>query len=173
LGSGLLWNPPACPEHNGVVERSQGTSKNWAEPHTCHSPEELQQRLQATDRLQRERYPSVQGHSRLEAFPELRHSGRPYSPTWERRHWDLGRVQEYLGQCVVERRADRHGKISIYNWTYHLSVAQGGKRVWVQYDPEAQEWVITDEADRQLRRFPAVEVSRERIVGLRMSRRHG
>ena len=32
LGIEVIWNPPRCPQANGVVERSQGTGKRWAEP---------------------------------------------------------------------------------------------------------------------------------------------
>src|SRR5208337_2432296 len=32
LDIGVIWNPPRRPQDNGVVERSQGLAKNWAEP---------------------------------------------------------------------------------------------------------------------------------------------
>jgi len=38
-------NPPRRPQDNGVVERSQGTGKRWAEPHACADAKELHQRL--------------------------------------------------------------------------------------------------------------------------------
>lgn len=77
LGVAVNWNDPCCPQQNGVVERSQGTAKRWAEPHACRDPAELQVRLDADDLLQRERYPVAGGRSRRELFPELAHSGRP------------------------------------------------------------------------------------------------
>ncbi len=80
LEVGLDWNPPARPQDNGVVERSQGTAKRWGEPQTCDSPEELQRRLEELDGIQRQEYPSVGGRSRLEAYPGLAHSGRAYTP---------------------------------------------------------------------------------------------
>src|SRR4051812_9411179 len=75
LGIGMDYNPPATPQDNGVVERSQGTAKRWGEPQTCDTPEELRQRLVIMDEIQRGEYPSVGGRSRLEAYPELAHSG--------------------------------------------------------------------------------------------------
>ncbi len=33
LGVEVVPNPPRRPQDNGVVERSQGTGKRWAEPH--------------------------------------------------------------------------------------------------------------------------------------------
>jgi hypothetical protein len=98
LDVGVVWNPPRRPQKNGVVERSQGTGKRWAEPHACSRPEELQRRLEEMDGIQRQEYPSLHGRSRLEAFPQLNHSGRAYSPAWERRHWSLAAVLTHLAQ---------------------------------------------------------------------------
>lgn len=78
LGIQLHWNDPRCPQQNGVVKRAQGTAKRWAEPHACQTAAELQDRLDADDRLQRERYSLAQGRSRWELFPGLAHSGRSY-----------------------------------------------------------------------------------------------
>src|SRR5262245_63729085 len=59
LGIDMHWNDPHTPQQNGVVERSQGTSKGWAEPGRCGSAAELQRRLDEMDAIQRERYPSA------------------------------------------------------------------------------------------------------------------
>jgi hypothetical protein len=96
LGLDLHGNDPRRPQQNGVVERSQGTGKRWAEPGPCDTPEELQRRLDEMDAIQRETYPSIDGHSRAAAFPGLAHSGRPYRRSWERQHWDHRRVLEHL-----------------------------------------------------------------------------
>jgi transposase InsO family protein len=96
LGIDLLWNDPRCPQQNGVVERSQGTAKRWAEPHACQAVAELRARLDEDDRLQRERYPLAQGRSRWELFPGLAHSGRPYREGDEAGVWRLGRVRDHL-----------------------------------------------------------------------------
>ena len=66
LGIDLHWNDPHTPQQNGVVERSQGTGKRWAEPGQCANVEELRQHLQEMDTIQREEYPSIAGRSRVE-----------------------------------------------------------------------------------------------------------
>jgi transposase InsO family protein len=96
LGIGVDWNPPRTPQDNGVIERSQGTGKRWAEPGVCDTAEELQRHLEEMDSIQREEYPSVEGRSRLEAFPGLADSGRAYTPAWERAHWSLTAVTTHL-----------------------------------------------------------------------------
>jgi hypothetical protein len=66
LGVDRIWNPPARPPDNGVVEKSQDTGQRWAEPWRCDSAAEWQQRLDEMDRIQRAEYPSLAGRSRLE-----------------------------------------------------------------------------------------------------------
>jgi hypothetical protein len=166
LGVALRYIPPRRPQRNGVVERSQGVGQAWAEPHTCRSAGELRRRLARMDEIQRAEYPSCGGRSRLEAHPGLAHSGRRYSAAWERRHWDLGAAREYLAGFAVPRKVRPGGNISAYGRDLRVGQRYAGRVVYQQYDPEAGEWVCTDEQDRQLRRWPAPEICRRRIVTL-------
>jgi hypothetical protein len=168
LGIDMIWNPAKRPQKNGVVERSQGTGKRWAEPRCCATWEALQERFTDLDRLQREEYPNLRGHPRWEIYPELRHSGRRYSLSWERQHWDLGRVMAHLSEYVVPRRVDRGGKLSVYNRNHYVGILHAGKTVYVMFDPECQEWLITDVEGKELRRRHAPEITRERIMSLQV-----
>ena len=171
LGVGVDWNPPRRPQDNGVIERSQETAKRWAEPFACANAGELQRRLEEMDDVQRREYPSVQGHSRMEAFPELAHSGRVYSTAWERKHWSLAAVTAHLAGYAVRRRVDRCGLVSVYNRNYYAGIIHRGKDVFVMFDPELLEWIVVDAEGRQLRRQPAAEICRERIIGLTVTNR--
>lgn len=167
----MIWNPPRRPQDNGVVERSQGTGRRWAEPATCRNVSELQERLLEMDRIQREEYPSLQGRSRLEAYPALSHSPRRYSAAWERRHWSLPRVAEHLAAYAVPRRVDRKGLLSLYNRSCYVGKQHGGKLVYVSFDPLRLEWLFVDDAGTHLRSHPAPELSQERIVKLQVLKR--
>ncbi len=171
LGVAVDWNPPRRPQDNGVIERSQGTAKRWAEPFACASATDLQHRLEEMDDIQRGEYPSVQGRSRLDAFPQLAHSGRAYSAAWERKHWSLSLVAAHLAGYAVRRRVDRCGLVSVYNRNLYVGVIHKGKDVFVMFDPERLEWVVADLEGRQLRRHPAEEISQERIIGLTVTNR--
>jgi hypothetical protein len=171
LGIGVDPNPPRRPQDNGVVERSQGTGKRWAEPRACASPAQLQRRLELMDGIQRAEYPSVGGRSRTAAFPRLSHSGRVYTPAWERAHWDLAAVWAHLSGYAVPRRVDMSGKVSLYNRFHYVGILHEGKTVYVMLDPEAGEWVFADDRGHQLRRRPAEEISRENILQLTVTRR--
>jgi len=168
LGIDMVWNDPRRPQQNGVVERSQGTAKRWAEPHACRSAAELQARLDADDALQRERYPLAGGRSRWQLFPGLAHSGRRYREAGEARAWSLGRVREHLAGYAVARRVDGQGKVSVYNRNVYVGVVHKGQQVWVQFDPEQGQWLVSDRAGRQLRGVPAPEISAVSIRGLRL-----
>jgi hypothetical protein len=173
LSIGVDWNPPRRPQDNGVVERSQGTAKRWAEPGACSREVELQRRLEEMDDIQRREYPSVGGRSRWEAFPQLAHSGREYSARWEEAHWSLEAVGAHLASYAVPRRVDKSGTVSVYNRNHYIGKIHQGRVVYVMFDPEAREWIFGDEKGQQLRSRPASEISREAIRGLMVTnRRH-
>jgi len=163
LGIEVVWNPPRRPQDNGVVERSQGTAKRWAEPETCRSVTELQGRLDEADTLQREAYPYLEGRSRTQVWPQLGHSGRAYHAADEASQWQIGRVLDHLGGYAVVRGVDCCGKVSLYDRLRYVGVGQAGRRVSVLFDPERCEWVFADEAGRQLRSQPAEEIQAEAI----------
>jgi hypothetical protein len=169
LGVGLIFNPPRQPQHNGVVEKSQDTGQRWCEPQTCQSAAELQRRLDEMDRIQREVYPSLQGRSRLQVFPELRSPPRPYTPAWERDAWELRRAQDYLAGFPAVRQANKQGQVSIYARRVSVGARHRGQPVVVQYDPDGQAWLLSDIEGRLLREVPAPEISRERILAVDIS----
>jgi hypothetical protein len=171
LGLDVHWNDPHQPTQNGIVERSQQTGKRWAEPGQCNSPEELQQRLQEMDTIQREAYPSIAGQSRAAASPQLAHSGVRYSQAWERQHWDHQRVLQHLAGYVVRRRVDKNGDVSMYHRPHYVGSRHRGKEIYVLVDPQRVEWLFLDEHGQQLRTQPAEELQAERIRHLRVTPR--
>lgn len=173
LGVEMLWIWPRCPQENGVVERAQGTGQNWAEPQTCHSAAELQERCDEMDRRQRERYPYRDGRSRLEVYPALKHSGRRYSLAWERRHWDLSKVLEFVSRRAVKRQVDTNGAVSLYHWSRYVGKPHIGRAVYVSLDPTGPTWVFADERGTELRTHPAEELTAQRIRGLSVGCRKG
>jgi hypothetical protein len=171
LDIAVHWNDPHTPQQNGVVERSQGTGKRWAEPDHCDSIEELQEHLQEMDAIQREIYPSIQGQSRSAAFAGLKHSGRHYSRTWEKRNWQQQRMLEHLAGYAVQRRVDKNGNVSLYHRPHYVGCMHQRKEVFVMVDPQRAEWLFVDREGRQLRTQPAEELQAERIRSLTVTNR--
>jgi hypothetical protein len=171
LGVGMHWNNPRSPQENGVVERSQGTSARWCEPWTCRSSEELQERLDRIDRLYREVYPYRDRLSRLEYFPGLEHSGRLYDLAREPQLWQWSRVAAHLAGYVVTRKVDSTGQVSLYSRGHYVGVVHRRKEVHVMYDPNRNEWVISDRGGTQLRSLPADWLSPQSVMDLEVTHR--
>jgi hypothetical protein len=168
----MIWNPARRPQANGVVERSQGTGKRWAEPKTCANPQELQRRLNDMDRIQREVYPSIERkQSRSQAYPELQRTDRPYSRAWEKSHWDFELVLEHLAEYSVPRHVDKKGQVSVYNRNHYVGKQYSGRDVYVTLDPVDREWVFSTPEGVQVRRRVAEEITRERIMKLQVTHR--
>jgi hypothetical protein len=128
LGVEMHWNHPRCPDENPVIERSQGLAQTWGEPDQCQTVRQFQNRINREDRLQREQYPSIDGLPRMTAYPELKHSGRRYSTTWEHRHWNWDLVLTHLAGYAVQRQVDRSGKIGLYSGKLYVGTMHKGKK---------------------------------------------
>ena len=171
LGVHVIWNDPRSPRQNGVVERSQGTGKRWAEPGTCADAGELQSRIDVMDMIQREEYPSIRGKSRHEAFPTLSHSGRPYRPEDEPAMWDLTRALNHLSGYTVPRAVTDNGSISLGNRSRYVDAKLKGKHGFITLDPVSVEWVVADKDGICHNRIKADELTADRIIGLNVNHR--
>ena len=80
-------------------------------------------------------------------------------------------MAEHLSGYALVRRVDRSGLVSLYNRGRYVGKIHYGKDVYVMYDPERNEWFFSDAEGRQLRRQPADELSRERVMDLRVTHR--
>ena len=173
LGITMVWIAPACPQQNGVVERSQDIGKDWFEPQTCADAAELQRRGDELDRRQRERYPYRDGQSRWEVYQGLHHSGRKYSRRQEAKLWEVERVWAAVAQQVGKRKVDCTGCVSIYHRNRYVGKPHIGTQVYVSLDPTGPTWVIADDEGRQLRTHPAEELSAECVRSLTVAGRKG
>jgi hypothetical protein len=171
LGVEVVANPPRRPQDNGVVERSQGTGKRWAEPHRAASAEELQVIVDLMDRRQREAYPYRRQASRRAAHPALEHSGRVYDRSREQELLSVGRSRDLLAGFVVPRRVDQSGMASVYGRNYYVGKAYAGRLVYVRYDPQAELWLFQDEAGHQLNRREASEINAANIGAMAVTNR--
>lgn len=111
--------------------------------------------------------------SRIEAYPSLRHSGRPYRVRDERRTWDLSRVDRALAELTLYRRANARGAIWLYGEGRNLGRAHRGEEVRVRFDVPSRQWTVTDLQGEELKRLAAPELSRERILALKVGQSRG
>jgi hypothetical protein len=106
LGVRMAWIPPCEPQYNGKVERGNGVTQQWAEPSSCTSRSALQGNLDRECLIQREKYPSIAGRPRIEAFPELVRIERPYRVDSEGTLWDLS-IASSATRCSTGGRTRR------------------------------------------------------------------
>ncbi len=181
LGVGVIHNPARRPERNAKVERFHGLVEPWGEPSACPDFATWQERLRWLSRVQRERYPSVEvgkagkasdgKQTRLEAFPSLLTTTRPYSRDHEAERWSLELVKGYLAKGRWRRRVDKVGRIRLYNRAHSVGRAHKGQDVFVGFDPTETAWVFRDKDGREIGRQAAKEITVCSIVNLEVSHR--
>ena len=170
LGVELAWIPPSRPRHNGKVERCKGVTQLWAEPSARGSRSVSQAQLHRECLIQREKSPSIAGRPRIEAFPGLCRIERPDRADEEDRCWELSHVDRFLGEVVLYRRAHARGAIGLYGWGRGLGRIHRGKEICMRFDTSSCYWIISDDQGQELKRLPAEELSRERIIALEVGR---
>lgn len=173
LGIEMIWNPPRQPQKNGVIERSQGTGKRWAEPDHCRTPDELQGRLDELDAIHRNEYPICEGKPRMTLFPDLRHSGRSYDVQQEAGTWNWNRVADHLKTYVIPHTVDSSGQVTIYRRNHYIGKAYEGQTVYNSFDPTACEWIFRDTRGNQIRTRQASELTAPSIRALQVTHRRG
>jgi hypothetical protein len=173
IGPGIAMHriPPGQPQRDGAAGRGNGVMQQWAEPSACRTRGELRSRLEREGRIQRGRYPAIAGLSRMEAYPGLRHSGRPYRREDEGALWDEARVGRFLAAGVYDRRANARGAIWLDGRGRGLGRRHRGKEVSARFDPVEWRWVVSDHRGRELKRLEAAELVRERILSLTVGHR--
>ncbi len=174
IGPGVepIWNPPARPARNPKVERCNGLTQQWGELRTCTGWRQAARRLEWAGRVQREEYPAIRGRPRIEAFPAPRAPRRAYQRAGERAAWDLARVGAFLARGCWRRLVDCIGRISIYGHGRSIGRPRAGREVLLRFEASSRLWVVSDPNGEEIKRLPATELTRGRILAPAVSRRH-
>ena len=171
LGVEPIWIPPAQPTCNPKVERSNGLAQQWGELHTCADCEQAARALDWVCRVQREQYPAIRGRTRAEAFPRLGTPRRAYRLADEAALWDLARVDGFLARGCWRRHADGNGVISLYGHGHSVGRPWAREELVVRFDEAKRCWSVFDQGGGLIKELSARELTRERILGLAVSRR--
>jgi hypothetical protein len=166
-----IWNPAGQPTCNPKVERCNGVTQQWGELHRCTDIRQAARVLARVARIRREEYPALRGRTRLEVFPRLKAPRRVYRRSREAALWDLCRVDAFLARGCWKRRVDCNGRISIYGHGRSVGRAWAHQDVGLRFEASSRCWVVSDRAGELIKRIPATELTRERILALAVSRR--
>jgi hypothetical protein len=172
LGIEMHWNHARRPHENGQIERLNGLIDQWGEPTRCAHWRAWQAKLRWLVRLQRERYPAVNGLSRAHAFPELYVPARVYAAQQEQARWELQRVITFLANRTWPRTVDSTGQLSLYGRNYRVGQRYAHQCVSVHLDPRTVEWVVRDDTGEEVTRWIADQITPARIQGLTVSVSH-
>lgn len=160
----MIWNKPACPQMNGVVEHMQDTSSRWADIEHCYSTEELQQRLDKEAKVQRSMFPvsRLSNKTRLQSFPEIEKSNR----AWEPEAFCPQRVYDFLAKRIFTRKVSKSGQISHFGKQFTVTTQLKGILVQVKMNPQNLEWEIYHDYKIVKKHTALPYISSERIQNL-------
>jgi len=108
---------------------------------------------------------SLDNQPPLVAFPQARHSGRPYRLEWEADLLDLKSVDSYLGRGRWFRRVANNGTISLGGTVYYVGVHWKQQQIEVTFDQETRQFHGFDAAGKLLKSFPLRGISIESLMG--------
>lgn len=142
LGIKVIWNRPATPQDNAVVERSQGVMANWTEFAKCENTNDLQLRLWKEADFHNLHFPIRRkgNKKRIELFPKLLHTGKDWKPAG----FKLNRVLIFLAKAQWERKVSANGQISIYGQRFSVGMQLKHQKVSLKLNPRKNLWHIFD-----------------------------
>lgn len=107
---------------------------------------------------------SLDGQPPLVAYPQARHSGRPYRLEWEGELLDLERIYAYLGRGRWFRRVAANGIISLGSTVYYVGRKWKQQQIEVTFNPDARQFSCFDTAAQLLKTFPLRGISIESLM---------
>ena len=99
------------------------------------------------------------------AFPQARHSGRPFDPALEWELFDLDRVDAFLAQRVWTRQVDDNGVVRVAGQRYYLGRAYLRQTISVTFLPPTRSFHFEQEDGSFIRHKPALGLDKADIIG--------
>lgn len=149
LGIEVILNPVGSPQHNGTVEGLQGICKRWSSPKLYESIESYQQRINQTNRIQREvfRIRKLGDKTRKELYPELWQNPRTYEP----KNFSLQKVYDTLADKVWSRQTTKSGTLNFWSQAIYIGKDFVYHPVTITVDPIEKLWLIRASDGRLLK----------------------
>lgn len=166
LGIRVIWNPARSPKKNAIVERSQGVLGKWTEFYKCKDQHQLQMRLNEEGKFYNHHFPirRLSGKKRIEVFPSLGYTGRPYQP----QQFQLKRALSFLAQGNWVRKVSSTGQVSMYDHRFSVGMYFKHQNVNIKICPTTNVWQIFDIAGELIKSVPT-KFSRQSLWNLDLS----
>ncbi|MEM6804972.1 MAG: hypothetical protein AAF696_26480 [Bacteroidota bacterium] len=153
LGIRVIWNRPATPQDNAVVERNQGVMAKWTEYGKCQNSWELQLRLWREVDFYNYHFPIRRKESkkRIELFPTLYHTTKQ----WNSKLFKLKRVLVFIAKASWERKVSDSGQVSIYGKRYYLDRKHNNQIINLKLNPRKNCWNVFNDKAKLNKELPS------------------
>jgi transposase len=161
----FIEDPP--PTEHSLIERTHQTIYQQAVVgQTFTDADALQQRLSERRNFLNHDFPSrtLKYRSPLQAYPEARHSGKPYHPKWEEAILDIQRIYDYLAQGRWFRRSSLQGQFSLGAHCYNAGRDFAEQQLIITFDPQERKLVCCSEDGKEEIRFPIQGLSKSELM---------
>lgn len=140
LGIEVHLNAPKVPQQNGTVEGLQGICHRWSAPHVHDTLKSYQQRINETNRIQREVYRIRKegDKTRKQLYPELWKNPRKFNPT----NFKMKRIYENLATRVWQRQVNSGGSARFWKAFFYVGKQFRYQTVTITFDPLECQWLI-------------------------------
>jgi hypothetical protein len=174
-GLGVTHELARSAQANGCAERFNRT---WydrvVEGRTFQNYDELQSTSDLELEWINQRLPSrgraCDDQPPLEAYPQAKHSRRPYTPEQELELFSMDRVYQFLAGQHWWRKVSQVGQFSIGGQRCGIGNTYAHQDVRVMFDPHTIEFVVEDSQREEIKRFEPQELTVEEITGLKPDR---
>lgn len=139
-----ILNRPRRPTDNAKVERAQGTTSRWAELAKCPDLAALQQALDTTCSIQREKYKVVRlgNVTRSQLYKSLFEKPRPF----EEAQFEEERAYRYLALASMSRKVSSNGTIILYGKVFSVGLSNKSKILAIKFEPENIAWSVLEQS---------------------------
>lgn len=170
LGIRHLTSRPARPTDQAEMERSHRTLAELAwKDSVFEEVSALQSALDREHVFYNEHYPSQAGQCRgrpsLQAFPQARHSGRPFDAEHEWALFDLQRAYQFVSAYTAVRQVAKNGAVRLLDYQYSVGAKYAGQTVTAQFIPAQVVFRFRTAQGEFIRDLPARGLSKEDILG--------
>jgi transposase len=168
LGTEVRFIEKPPPEEHSVIERTHQTVTHQAVTSQPFADGlAFQHHLSARLDFLNQHFPSrsLGGRPPLQAYPEAKHSGRPYRPEWEQALLDMPRVYAYLALGRWFRRTSSPGQFSLGAHRYGVGKNLADQTLEITFDPQTCELKCLSEDGRQKIQLDARGLTKSDLMG--------
>jgi transposase len=154
-------------EHARIERHHQTIAKPAFEGQTFADISALQRNLQARLLFLNGEYPSraLNGQAPWQAWPQARHSGRPFTHETEAHLLDLQRIYDYLHIGRWFRRVSINGTFSLGAQIYNVTSDLAEQTLEITFDNDSHQLLCLPELDTKVIRLDIQGLSKTELMG--------